>query len=148
MPVMMVVVQNAVDSRDLGTATSSISFFRSMGGSFGVALFGAVLIGRLNALLAGVPGHEALGPDPGIQLLHAGPQAMTLAPLAIRQAVADVMTAAFHDVFLVGAGVAIIAFVSVLFLKEVPLRSGSTAAASAANEQQSAAAVGAAGLAD
>jgi EmrB/QacA subfamily drug resistance transporter len=122
MPVMMVVVQNAVDGRDLGTATSSISFFRSMGGSFGVALFGAVLIARLNALLAGVPGHEALGPDPGIQLLHAGPQAVALAPLAIRQAVAGVMTTAFHDVFWVGAGIAVLSFVGVLFLKEVPLR--------------------------
>src|SRR6185437_15731603 len=38
-PVMMVAVQNAVEPRDVGTATSSISFFRSMGGSFGVALF-------------------------------------------------------------------------------------------------------------
>jgi hypothetical protein len=57
------------------------------------------------------------------------------------------MTVAFHDVFLVGAGIAVIAFVSVLFLKEVPLRSGSTAAASTANERHGAAA-GAAGLAD
>ncbi|HEY0524788.1 MAG TPA: MDR family MFS transporter, partial [Stellaceae bacterium] len=75
MPVMLVAVQNAVDVRDLGTATSSISFFRSMGGSFGVALFGAVLIARLDTHVGVIPGHDALGPDPGVALLHAGAQA-------------------------------------------------------------------------
>jgi uncharacterized membrane protein len=48
MPVMLVAIQNAIETRDLGTGTASIWFFRSMGGSFGVALFGAVLIARLN----------------------------------------------------------------------------------------------------
>jgi EmrB/QacA subfamily drug resistance transporter len=146
MPVMMVVVQNAVEARDLGTATSSISFFRSMGGSFGVALFGAVLIARLNALVGAVPGYEALGPDPAIQLLHGGPGAVALAPLAIRQAISDAITYAFHDVFRVGAGIAVLTFISVLFLKEVPLRTTIDRAASPA--QAPGGAAGAAGLAD
>ncbi|MBV9523788.1 MAG: MFS transporter [Alphaproteobacteria bacterium] len=122
MPVMMVVVQNAVESRDLGTATASISFFRSMGGSFGVALFGAVLIARLNSLIGRLAGHEALGGDPGIGLLHAGPQAQTLAPPALQPAVAAAMLQAFHELFLVGAGIALLTFIAVLFLKEVPLK--------------------------
>ena len=145
MPVMMVCVQNAVEARDLGTATSSISFFRSMGGSFGVALFSAVLIARMNALVGAVPGYEALGPDPAIQLLHGGPGAIAMAPLAIRQAIADAITHAFHDVFRVGAGIAVLTFISVLFLKEVPLRTTIDRAATPGRAHGGAA--GAAGLA-
>ncbi len=122
MPVMMVVVQNAVEIRDLGTATSSISFFRSMGGSFGVALFGAVLIARLNSLIGALPDHAALGADPGIRLLHAGDAAQALAPAALRPAVAGAMASAFHSVFLVAAGIALLTLMSVLSLKEIPLK--------------------------
>ena len=47
MQVLVLAVQNAVDKRDLGTATGAATFLRSMGGSFGVALFGAVLTNQL-----------------------------------------------------------------------------------------------------
>jgi predicted MFS family arabinose efflux permease len=124
MPVMLVVVQNAVDHRDMGTATSSISFFRSMGGAFGVALFGAVLIGRLDTLIGGIPGHEILGADPGLALLHAGPDAISGSPAALRAAVSTAVTIAFRDMFHVAAGIAALALVSIWFLKELPLRSG------------------------
>ena len=63
MPVMILAVQNAVDQRDLGTATSAATFSRSMGGSFGVALFGAVLASRLAHQLPGVD-PEALQASP------------------------------------------------------------------------------------
>ena len=145
MPVMLVVVQNTVEVRDLGTATASISFFRSMGGSFGVALFGAVLIARLTARILRVPGHEVLGSDPGVALLHAGVGALHLAPAALRPAVEAAVTQAFHDVFRVGAGLALLAFAAVLFLKEVPLK---TTAGAAGKTTGSSGAVGVAGLAD
>ena len=145
MPVMLVVVQNTVEVRDLGTATASISFFRSMGGSFGVALFGAVLIAGLTARILRVPGHEALGSDPGVALLHAGVGALHLAPAALRPAVEAAVTQAFHDVFRVGAGLALLAFAAVLFLKEVPLK---TTAGAAGKTAGSSGAVGVAGLAD
>jgi len=45
--VMVLAVQNSVEQRDLGTATAIESFIRSMGGAFGVALFGAILTNRL-----------------------------------------------------------------------------------------------------
>ena len=121
-PVMMVSVQNAVEFRDVGTATASISFFRSMGGSFGVALFSAVLIARLNALLTVAPGHEALGAAPGIQLLREGAQAIAHTPPALRPAVAAALTESFHDVFLLGAALAVVTFVACLLLEEVPLK--------------------------
>jgi EmrB/QacA subfamily drug resistance transporter len=122
MPVMLVVVQNAVETRDLGTATASISFFRSMGGSFGVALFGAVLMARLNAHIGGIAGGEVLGGDPSVALLHAGGRAIELAPAALRPAVAAAIAASFHDVFRVGAVLALCIFIAVLLLREVPLK--------------------------
>jgi EmrB/QacA subfamily drug resistance transporter len=121
-PVLIVVVQNAVEAHDLGTATSSISFFRSMGGSFGVALFGAVLVARLTTLIAGVPGSEALGGDAAVRLLHAGAQALTEVPAGLQPAVAAAIARAFHDVFLVGAGIAALSGLAAVFLREVPLR--------------------------
>lgn len=146
MPIMLVVVQNTVEGRDIGTATASISFFRSMGGSFGVALFGAVLIAGLNARIARMSGHEALGADPGVQLLHAGGRALELAPASLRPAVEAAITYAFHDVFHVGAGLALVAFIAVLLLKEVPLKTN--AGAVFGKDKGSPGAAGAAGLAD
>jgi EmrB/QacA subfamily drug resistance transporter len=129
MPVMLVVIQNTVELRDLGTATASISFFRSMGGAFGVALFGAVLIAGLNGRIAPLSGHQALGSNPGVALLHAGARALELAPEAIRPAIALAITEAFHDVFRLGAALALATFAAVLFLREVPLKTteGATA---------------------
>jgi len=121
-PVMMVVIQNEVDFRDIGTATASISFFRSLGGSFGVALFTAVLIARLNALLVTVGGHEALGKDASVQLLRAGTQALAQVPPQLRDAVEDAMTNAFHDVFRVGAAIAVVTVIIVMMLRETPLK--------------------------
>ncbi len=142
MPVMVVAVQNAVDVRDLGTATSSISFFRSIGGSFGVALFGAVLLARLDALVGIIPGHEAIGPAPGVTLLHAGAQAIDLAPAALRSALAAAIDHAFGDLFLVGAGIALLTFVAALMLKELPLKTSVGAAAGSGEAGRIAAAAG------
>jgi EmrB/QacA subfamily drug resistance transporter len=125
-PVMMVAVQNAVQGRDLGTATASISFFRSLGGSFGVALFSAVLIARLNGLLMDLPGHEALGASPGLLLLRDGSNALADAPEALRGQLIPILTSAFHTVFLLSAALALLNFFSVLFLKELPLSSTPT----------------------
>jgi EmrB/QacA subfamily drug resistance transporter len=129
MPVMLVAIQNAIEVRDLGTGTASNSFFRSMGGSFGVALFGAVLLARLNSAvgsaLGSAGGRQALGPDPGSALLHAGAEALRLAPAALQPAIAAGVTDAFHDVFRVGAGISLITLIAALFLKELPLRTTS-----------------------
>ena len=129
-PVMMVVIQNDVDYRDIGTATASISFFRSLGGSFGVALFTAVLIARLGVLLVGVPSHAA-GTDAAIQLIRAGTLALSETPASLQAAIAGTMTAAFHAVFRVGAVIALVTFGLVLLLHETPLKTsqpGSTPA--------------------
>ena len=141
MPSLLVAVQNSLDPRDLGAGTASISFFRSMGGSFGVALFGAVLIGRLNGLIAEIPGHEVLGASPGTDLLHAGPEAVASVPAALQPAVAAAIASSFHTVFLLAAALSAIAFINTLFLKELPL---GTSAGNAGNASK----VVAAALAD
>jgi hypothetical protein len=139
-PVIMVAVQNAVQVRDVGTATASISFFRSMGGSVGVALFSAVLIARLDGLVGAMPGHEALGSDPGIDLLRAGAGAVDLAPAALQASLRLAVTHAFQDVFLLGATIALLTLVSVLLLRELPLKTISGQAERAQQERISAAA--------
>jgi len=121
MPVMLVSVQNAVGTRDLGAASASVSFFRSIGGSIGVALFAAVLMATLNGALRSVIGAEALGPNPALALLHAGAGAQALLP-AISGDVSAAILRAFHTVFLTGALIAALAFVNTLFLAEIPLR--------------------------
>lgn len=124
MPIMLMAVQNTVEHRDLGVGTASVSFFRSMGGSFGVALFGAVLIGRMNQLLADMPGHDLLGAAPAVRLLRAGTGALAATPLPLREGVAAAMAGAFQTVFLIGAAVAALALAVIIRLRETPLRSG------------------------
>jgi MFS family permease len=112
MPVMILAVQNAVAQRDLGTATSAATFFRSMGGSFGVALFGAILANRLARQLPGVDA----------EALQASPEQLRALPPAVRQQVVEAVASSLHVVFLAAIPVVLAAFVVVLFLRERPLR--------------------------
>jgi MFS family permease len=70
LPSVMVPVQNALDLPDTGIGLSVVMFFRLIGRAFGVALLMALLVGDLNAAALSVPGHDVLGPNPGISLLH------------------------------------------------------------------------------
>ena len=143
MPVMLISVQNSVEMRDLGVGTASVSFFRSMGGSFGVALFSAVLIAMLDRLIAALPGAAALGPHPAAQLLRDGPQALAATPASLRDGVALAMTDAFQVVFWLAAGIALLAMVIVAFLREIPLRTGAEKALATAEKTSPGTSVGA-----
>jgi EmrB/QacA subfamily drug resistance transporter len=119
MPVMTLAVQNGVDRKDLGTATSSVTFFRSIGASLGTAIFGAILINRLSIRL-----QDSLPGNAGAQVAHSlGSSASGLKQLPPEQ-VHTILTAfgqAFSDVFLVGIPFAIMALIVAYFLKETPL---------------------------
>jgi EmrB/QacA subfamily drug resistance transporter len=128
MPVILISVQNTVEYRDLGVGTASVSFFRSMGGSFGVALFSAVLIAMLDRLIAVLPGATVLGPQPAVQLLRAGPAALDSAPAGLRDGVLLAMTDAFQILFWLAAAIAILALGIIAFLREIPLRTSAGAA--------------------
>jgi len=120
-PPMLVAVQNAVEKRDLGTATSAVTFFRSMGGSFGVAVLGAVIVSALGHHMnaAAIPGADQLG----AQILRDGRAALDALPEPARGQAAAAAARAFHPMFQACAVVCAITFLVVLFLKEIPLRS-------------------------
>jgi EmrB/QacA subfamily drug resistance transporter len=120
-------IQNAVEFRDMGAATSSATFFRQMGGSIGAAVFGAVLSSRLTHYLAEQFASAGIRPGAG-----AGPssvdandvQAIQRLVGPVKDIVLGAFTNALDDVFLVGVPFIIVAFVVSLFLREVPLRTG------------------------
>ena len=119
-------MQNSVDRRDLGTATGAATFMRSMGGSFGVAIFGAVLSNRLahnlhSMLPAGATGISA-------DRLKGSPAVILSLPPAIRGPVVHAFARSIDTVFLVAVPVALIGFLMTLLLREDPLRSGPVAA--------------------
>ena len=136
-PVTMVSIQNSVEVRDLGTGTASISFFRSMGGAFGVALLSAVLIAQMNGLLALLPGNAGLGPEPGLAVIGGGAAALGLVPADLQTAASRAVDLAFSWAF---GGAALLSFLTLaatLFLRETPLKtiSGRAAAAEAQRDE-------------
>ena len=120
MQVLVIAVQNAVEYRDLGVATSGAMLFRSVGGSLGTAALGAVFAARFAGELArALPGASASGTSP---------QAIAALPPAARAAYATAFTNAIGTVFLVAAVIASIAFLLVLLMPERPLRASVAAA--------------------
>jgi EmrB/QacA subfamily drug resistance transporter len=131
MQVLVIAVQNAVDYRDLGVATSGATLFRLIGGSLGTAILGAIFATRLAANLARMMPPGGAGPG---QLSGAGH--MTSAALAgmspaARAAYGAAFTASLNTVFLVAAVVCAAGFVFAWLLPERPLRA--TVAATAGN---------------
>jgi EmrB/QacA subfamily drug resistance transporter len=116
--VLVIAVQNAVDFRTMGTATAATSFFRALGGSIGVAVFGAILNGQITTQLATGP---AAGLSP--QGLLSTPDRIRALPAPVHTAVTHAVLQGLHWVFLVATPLAAIGFLVVLFLKETPLRS-------------------------
>jgi len=122
MATVMTAVQNSVDRSDMGTATSALTFFRSMGGAVGTAAYGAILTERLSAHLA-----ELLSPRVAARIPEGATDNVTVIqslPPEIQQPVVEAFVRSLHDAFLAGVPVAVVAFVVILFLKELPLRTG------------------------
>jgi EmrB/QacA subfamily drug resistance transporter len=120
MPVLTLAVQNAVERKDLGTATSSVTFFRSIGSSLGAAIFGAILTNRLahhiSENIGGVAGASAA------KGLSSSAATLKTLPPDILHKVLTAFASSFHDVFLFGIPFAAAAFVVALFLRESPLK--------------------------
>jgi EmrB/QacA subfamily drug resistance transporter len=119
-PALMLSVQNAVDTDDTGAATSAMTTVRSMGAALGAAVFGAVLSGRLNAELSANLGRAARRIDPA--LLRGSPDQIAGLPEKVQHGVIESFADALSTVFLAAVPIAILAFVIVLFLPELPLR--------------------------
>jgi EmrB/QacA subfamily drug resistance transporter len=109
-PPLTVAVQNVVDPADMGIATATTMFARTMGASVGVAVFGAVFSTQLEL------------PD-GADGLVREPSAIEALPVALADGVREAVSSALHPVFLAGAVISAVGFVLATRLREVPLRS-------------------------
>ncbi len=125
MPTLVVAVQNAVTYEDLGVATSSSTFFRMIGGSFGTAVFGAIFANVLHAklapTLASLP--KTHGPSPNVTSLD--PTALhklAVAAPQIYDKVIAAITGTVQTVFLVAVPIAFVAFLLSWLLPELELR--------------------------
>jgi EmrB/QacA subfamily drug resistance transporter len=119
MQVLVLAVQNDARPEDIGVATASATFFRSMGGAFGVALFGTVFATRLTHQLSGVPHSVTAQLGSGVQLR---PTEIDKLPPAVHDVVVHAFATALSGVFLFGMVLALVPFVLSWFLKEKPLR--------------------------
>ncbi|MFD3648147.1 DHA2 family efflux MFS transporter permease subunit [Streptomyces cyaneofuscatus] len=127
MQVLVLVVQNAVSYRDLGVATSGATFFRSIGASFGVAIFGTVFTNRLTGQLDSALAGRSLPPGVDAERLAADPRSIQMLPADLRPSILDAYSTSITDVFLYAAPVVLIAFVLAWFLREDKLRGSVTA---------------------
>ncbi|MFG3168038.1 MFS transporter [Streptomyces sp. NPDC048200] len=131
--------QNQVAPSDLGSASSTVTFFRSLGGAIGVSALGAVMATRITDYVK--DGLTDLGPK--YASLGSGSDSsstipdMDKLPAPLRTVMESAYGHGIADVFLIAAGMALVAFLIVLFIKEVPLRT-SGAMAQAAAEQSGA----------
>ncbi|MEU8676139.1 MDR family MFS transporter [Streptomyces sp. NPDC048560] len=127
MQVLVLVVQNAVGYEDLGVATSGATFFRSIGASFGVAIFGTVFTNRLTGKLEAALSGRSLPPGVDAERLAADPRAIGALPADLRPSILSAYSDSITDVFLYAVPVVLIAFVFAWFLKEDKLRGSVTA---------------------
>jgi len=133
MQVLVIAVQNSVERRDLGVGTSSVTFFRSMGGTIGASAFGAVLINRLGVEL---PARLAMVPRPELAALRAhgsgrvtdlisSPNALQQIKLGlphVYEATIQGYSTALDRVFLYAVPVALLGFLVSFAIKQVQLR--------------------------
>jgi len=124
MQVVVTAVQNSVDRRNMGVATASVTFFRSMGGAIGTALLGAILNIRLKHHLSEIVGAADQAPSGPIRTDDV--TAIKVLPEPIKTWVLEAFTRSMDDVFLVAVPFMAVAFVIALTMREKPLRSRAT----------------------
>jgi EmrB/QacA subfamily drug resistance transporter len=117
MQVLVLVVQNTSDFADLGVATSGVTFFRTIGSSFGAAVFGSLFTNFLRVRIG--PALAAGGAPPRAAQ---DPKVLHQLPHDVAAPVVHAYAQSLDLVFLCAVPVAMVGFVVALFLKEVPLR--------------------------
>ncbi len=115
MQVLVLATQNSVQVADLGVATSTVNFFRSVGGSVGVATFGALFNARLAAEMAGSSASALAGAS-------MRPETVATLPADQRADFVVSFSTALTDVFLIAVPVMLLAFALTWLLREIPLR--------------------------
>ena len=131
MQTIVIALQNSVDFQDMGIATSSNTFFRSLGGAFGTAIFGTIFSNRVAYYLQdNIATLQSTDPqslkefDPAkLEVITTNTSVISTLPPVIRDTVLHSFAQTFHVVFLAAAPVTFIGFVLAFFLKEKPLQS-------------------------
>ncbi|WP_067700268.1 MDR family MFS transporter [Nocardia jejuensis] len=116
MQMTVLIAQNSVEMKDIGAASGTSTLFRTLGGSFGVALFGALFNRQVNAAMSGQAGGEAVH---GSQL---DPTMLAKLPATVRDAYLHGVASGMHSIFLWAAVLCGLGLVAALFIVEVPLR--------------------------
>jgi len=141
MQTIVIALQNDVEYKDLGIATSSNTFFRSLGGAFGTAIFGTILSHQITSnlernitQLAATNPDQLAGLDPTVLgSLTDNTAAIATLPAEVQVSILDAFMSAFHSVFWAAVPVVAIGIIFTFLLREKPLQSGSEHA-SARNE--------------
>lgn len=137
MQTIVIALQNSVDFKDMGVATSSNTFFRSLGSVFGTALFGSILTNRVaHYLQSGFTELAATNPaavsgfDPEkLKQLSSNTSILKDLPAAVQTTALDAFVNSFHIVFLAAAPVTAFGIILALMLREAPLRTNKDYAA-------------------
>jgi EmrB/QacA subfamily drug resistance transporter len=137
MQTIVIALQNSVDFKDMGVATSSNTFFRSLGSVFGTALFGAILTNRLgHYLIVGRDELAARNPtaalsfnESDIEKIKQNTSVIAQLPPEVQTTALDAFVNSFHVVFLTAAPITALGFLLALFLRETPLRTNKDYAA-------------------
>lgn len=124
MQVLVLIVQSTASFSDLGVATSGVTFFRTIGSSFGAAIFGSLFANFLDSRIAGALAAGGAPPEAA-----QSPQVLHRLPDAVAAPIVEAYSDSLGLVFLCAAPVAVIGFIVALTLKQVPLRDIETTAA-------------------
>ncbi|MEX5634023.1 MDR family MFS transporter [Parafrankia sp. FMc2] len=117
MQILTIIVQSTVDYRDLGAATSGVTFFRTLGGSFGASIMGAVYANRLGDVLPPALAEAQVSPG-----AVTSPAAVHSLPAGARAPVIAAYAEAVHTIFLWAVPIAVVGLVVALLLPQVTLR--------------------------
>ncbi|MGK3710016.1 MDR family MFS transporter [Arthrobacter sp. IK3] len=116
---VVLIVQNSVPPQNMGTGVSSANYFRQIGGTLGIAVYGSVFISRLNDQVADAPAAVRSVTSQGVNSIS--PDQLRALPAPARDFIADAFGTALPPVFLLGIPALGAAFVLTLFIREIPL---------------------------
>jgi MFS family permease len=133
MQMVSLIAQNSVQQRDMGVASSARMFFQQIGGSLGVAAFGAVFARRLTESLASAS--AGTGAHISVSGGQVNPATVNLLPPAARHDVFFAISHAVQSVFIWALPASVVIFVLALLIKEVPLRGREAPAGETAAQQ-------------
>jgi len=133
---LILAVQNGLSLRDMGAGTSAVTFFRSLGGSFGVAVLGSVFNNRLTHWMSELMPAGAQAPVGGSGSFLGDPAAILALPEPIRLAIQESFVRSLHTVFLVAAVIAVFAIVVTVLMPDGKLRGPDVAPPQLSDEEE------------